>query len=56
MERRVVFPGWLSPALLLGPQLTVTFVFFFWLAAQAILQSVRRGDVLLRQFERNTQQ
>ena len=38
MERRVVFAGWLFPALLLTPQLAVTLVFFFWPAAQAILQ------------------
>jgi sn-glycerol 3-phosphate transport system permease protein len=44
MERRVVFPAWLFPVLLLGPQLGVTFVFFFWPAGQAILQSVQRGD------------
>src|SRR5258707_15727493 len=44
MERRVVFSGWLLPALLLAPQLAVTLVFFFWPAAQAILQSVRRED------------
>ena len=44
MERRVVFPGWLVPALLLAPQLAVTFVFFYWPAAQAILQSVRHED------------
>ena len=44
MERRVVFSGWLFPALLLAPQLAVTLVFFFWPAAQAILQSVRRED------------
>jgi sn-glycerol 3-phosphate transport system permease protein len=44
MERRVVFPGWLFPVLLLGPQLAVTLVFFFWPAGQAILQSVQRGD------------
>jgi sn-glycerol 3-phosphate transport system permease protein len=44
MERRVVFSGWLFPALLLLPQLAVTLVFFFWPAAQAILQSVRRED------------
>jgi sn-glycerol 3-phosphate transport system permease protein len=44
MERRVVFPGWLSPVLLLGPQLAVTFVFFFWPAGQAIRQSMQRGD------------
>src|SRR5437588_1469143 len=44
MERRVVFSGWVLPALLLAPQLAVTLVFFFWPAAQAILQSVRRED------------
>ena len=44
MERRVVFSGWLCPLLLLLPQLTVTLVFFFWPAAQAILQSLRRED------------
>ncbi len=44
MERRVIFSGWLCPALLLLPQLAVTLVFFFWPAAQAILQSVRRED------------
>ncbi len=44
MERRVVFPGRLFPALLLVPQLAVSVVFFFWPAAQALLQSVRRED------------
>src|SRR5260370_21017412 len=44
MERRVVFPGWVFLALLLMPQLAVTFVFFFWPAGQAILQSVQGGD------------
>jgi len=44
MERRVVFAGRLCPALLLLPQLTVTVVFFFWPAAQALLQSVQGGD------------
>ena len=44
MGRRVVFPGWLFPALLLAPQLAVTFVFFFWPAGGAILQSVQRSD------------
>jgi len=44
MERRVVFPGRLFPVLLLGPQLAVTFVFFFWPAGQAVLQSVQHGD------------
>ncbi len=32
------------PILLLAPQLAVTFVFFFWPAGQAILQSLQRGD------------
>ena len=44
MERRVIFSGWLFPALLLTPQLAVTIVFFFWPAGQAILQSLRRED------------
>src|SRR5579884_122762 len=44
MERRVVFSGWMVPALLLLPQLAVTLVFFFWPAAQAVLQSVQRED------------
>jgi sn-glycerol 3-phosphate transport system permease protein len=44
MNRRVIFAGRLFPALLLTPQLAVTIVFFFWPAAQALLQSVRRED------------
>jgi len=44
MERRVVFSGWVCPAILLVPQLAVTIVFFFWPAGQAILQSVQGGD------------
>jgi sn-glycerol 3-phosphate transport system permease protein len=44
MERRVIFPGWVCPLVLLLPQLAVTAVFFFWPAAQAVLQSVRRED------------
>ena len=44
MERRVIFSGWLFPALLLLPQLAVTLVFFFWPAAQAIRQSLERQD------------
>lgn len=44
MERRVIFSGWLCPAVLLVPQLAVTIVFFFWPAAQAIMQSVTGGD------------
>jgi sn-glycerol 3-phosphate transport system permease protein len=44
MERRVVFTGWICPAILLAPQLAVTIVFFFLPATQAILQSMRGGD------------
>ncbi len=44
MERRVIFPGWACPALLLAPQLAVTLVFFFWPAGQAVVQSVLRQD------------
>src|SRR5581483_7696561 len=52
MERRVVFSGWLLPAVLLMPQLAVTVVFFFWPAGQAVLQSVTGGDAfgLARRF------
>jgi len=44
MDRRVVFFGWLFPAVLLLPQLAVTVIFFFWPAGQAIVQSVQGGD------------
>src|SRR5437016_12732954 len=44
MERRVIFAGWVCPAVLLTPQLAVTIVFFFWPAGQAVLQSLRGGD------------
>src|SRR5580692_12953462 len=44
MDRRVVFSGWLLPAVLLLPQLAVTVIFFFWPAGQAIVQSVQGGD------------
>jgi sn-glycerol 3-phosphate transport system permease protein len=44
LERRTIFAGRLFPAMLLAPQLAVSIVFFFWPAAQALLQSVRRED------------
>jgi sn-glycerol 3-phosphate transport system permease protein len=44
MERRVIFPGWVCPVVLLLPQLLVTIVFFFWPAGQAVLQALRGGD------------
>jgi sn-glycerol 3-phosphate transport system permease protein len=44
MNRRVFFSGWLFPAVLLLPQMTITLVFFFWPAGQAVLQSVQQQD------------
>jgi sn-glycerol 3-phosphate transport system permease protein len=44
MEKRVTFQEHGLPYLLLAPQLLVTFVFFLWPAAQALVQSVQRED------------
>jgi sn-glycerol 3-phosphate transport system permease protein len=44
MEKRVTFQERGLPYLLLAPQLLVTFVFFLWPAAQALVQSVQRED------------
>jgi sn-glycerol 3-phosphate transport system permease protein len=44
MQKRVVFEERGLPYLLLAPQLLVTFVFFLWPAAQALVQSVQRED------------
>ncbi len=44
MERRTLFPGRVLPALLVLPQLLLTFVFFLWPAGQAIWSSVMRED------------
>jgi sn-glycerol 3-phosphate transport system permease protein len=44
VQRRVVFRQKLLPYLLLAPQVAVTLVFFFWPAAQAVWQSMRRED------------
>jgi sn-glycerol 3-phosphate transport system permease protein len=44
MEKRVVFrSGWL-PWVLLAPQVAVIAIFFFWPAAQALLQSLQQQD------------
>jgi len=44
MDKRVFFrSGWL-PWLLIFPQLAVILVFFFWPAAQAVLQSLQQQD------------
>lgn len=42
--KRVTFSGYLLPALLVTPQLVVTFVFFVWPASQALYQSVLQED------------
>src|SRR6476469_8754340 len=44
MEKSVVFNNKLLPYLLLVPQLIITFVFFYWLASQAVWQSFLRED------------
>ncbi len=44
MEKRVRFRSLTLPWLLLAPQLAVIIVFFFWPAAQALLQSVQLED------------
>ena len=44
MEKRVVFRSTWLPWLLMVPQMAVILVFFFWPAAQAILQSLQQQD------------
>src|SRR5918993_1929192 len=44
MEKSVVFNNKLLPYALLAPQLIITFVFFYWPASQAVLQSFKRED------------
>ena len=44
MEKRVIFRSSWLPWLLLAPQMTVIGVFFFWPAAQALLQSLQQQD------------
>ena len=44
MEKRVFFRSSWLPWLLLLPQMAVILVFFFWPAAQAILQSMQQQD------------
>ena len=44
IEKRVVFRSKWLPWALIGPQAVVIGVFFFWPAAQAILQSVQQQD------------
>ena len=44
MERKTLFRGWLLPAALVAPQLLITFVFFFWPAGQALVESTQATD------------
>ena len=44
MDRRVIFPNKLLPYLLVAPQLTVTLIFFFWPAGQAVYMSLLSQD------------
>jgi sn-glycerol 3-phosphate transport system permease protein len=44
MEKRAIFGGKALPHLLLGPQLLVTLVFFYWPASQALWQSFLLQD------------
>src|SRR5215470_6616954 len=44
MEKRAIFAGKMLPYLLLGPQLAVTLVFFYWPASQAVWQSFLLQD------------
>jgi sn-glycerol 3-phosphate transport system permease protein len=44
MDKRVVFRSSWLPWLLLLPQMAVILVFFFWPAAQAVLQSLQQQD------------
>jgi sn-glycerol 3-phosphate transport system permease protein len=44
MEKRVVFKSWWLPFVLIAPQITITVVFFFFPAFQAIYQSMLLQD------------
>ncbi|MFM2486924.1 sn-glycerol-3-phosphate ABC transporter permease UgpA [Celerinatantimonas yamalensis] len=43
-SKSVYFKGWVFPALLLTPQLLITWIFFIWPAAQAMYQSTQMQD------------
>jgi sn-glycerol 3-phosphate transport system permease protein len=44
MEKRVIFKGWWLPALLVAPQLIISFIFFFYPSGQAIWNSLFLPD------------
>jgi sn-glycerol 3-phosphate transport system permease protein len=43
-EKRVTFPGIVAPALLLAPQLAITFIFFVWPSLRSLQQSLFEQD------------
>ena len=44
VEKRVRFKSWWLPWVLLAPQVAVIAIFFFWPAAQALVQSLQQQD------------
>jgi len=44
VSRRAIFPNRLLPYLLVAPQMAVVLVFFYWPAAQAVVQATLRQD------------
>jgi sn-glycerol 3-phosphate transport system permease protein len=44
IEKRVRFKSWWLPWVLLAPQVAVIAIFFFWPAAQALVQSLQQQD------------
>ena len=44
MEKRVLFRSRWLPWLLIGPQLAIVLIFFFWPAFQALIQSLQQSD------------
>ncbi|MDC0437567.1 sn-glycerol-3-phosphate ABC transporter permease UgpA [Pelagibacteraceae bacterium] len=44
MDKRVIFKGWWLPALLVAPQLIISFLFFFYPSGQAIWNSLFLPD------------
>lgn len=44
VEKRVRFKSWWLPWVLLAPQVAIILIFFFWPAAQALLQSLQQQD------------
>lgn len=44
VEKRVRFKSWWLPWVLLAPQVAIISIFFFWPAAQALLQSLQQQD------------